>query len=120
MGTVSKALGTGIKANKTKWSRTMHSRSYLNLAGRLASEMVKALKSSEPRGAAAPFQLVLIGNHGDVVFECVVGEDWKVLRWGTLSRVRRSHFPATALLTDGSLVTRTFLIERDPLLAPAA
>jgi hypothetical protein len=114
-----KTLGAGIKANKSKWTRTMQSCSYLNLAGHLASEMVKALKSSEPRGVG-PFQLVLIGNHGDVVFECQVGEDWKVQRWGTLSRVRRSHFPATALLTDGSLVTRTFLIERDPLLAPAA
>jgi hypothetical protein len=119
MGSPSKALGAGIKANKTKWSRTMRSISYVNLAGRLASEMVKALRSSEPRGAAAPFRLVLIGSHGDVVFECEVSEDWKVQRWGTLSRVRRSHFPATALLTDRSLVTRTFLIERDPLFAVA-
>ncbi len=29
------------------------------------------------------------------------------------SKVRDSHFPATALLTDSSFVTRTFLIERD-------
>jgi hypothetical protein len=34
---------------------------------------------------------------------------------GPAERLRRSHFPATALLTDGSLLTRTFLIERAPL-----
>jgi hypothetical protein len=34
---------------------------------------------------------------------------------GPTGRLRRSHFPATALLTDGALLTRTFLIERAPL-----
>jgi hypothetical protein len=114
MGTTSKVLSAGIKTNKAKWSPTMHSMSYLNIAGRLTSEMVGSLRSSEPCESSAPFRLVLIGNRGDVVFECEVGEDWKVQRWGTVSRVRRSHFPATAFLTDRSLVTRTFLIEREP------
>jgi hypothetical protein len=117
MRNASKVLGAGIKTNKSKWSSKMQSMSYLNIASRLTSEMVGFLRLSGLRESSAPFQLVLIGNHGDVVFECEVGEDWKVLRWGTLSRLRRSHFPATALLTDVSLVTRTFLIERDPLLA---
>lgn len=120
MGTPVKALSAVIKTKKAQWSRTMHSLSYLNIAGRLASEMVGSLRSSGLSESSAPFRLVLIGNHGDVVFECEVGEDWKVQGWGTLSRVRRSHFPATALLTDGSMVTRTFLIERGPLLASVA
>jgi len=46
------------------------------------------------------------------VFECDVSEDWKVRHDGPEGVVRRNHFPATALLTDRSLVTRTFQIDR--------
>jgi len=42
-----------------------------------------------------------------------VSKDGKVRPFGLTHRVRDSHFPATALLTDSSFVTRTFLIERD-------
>jgi hypothetical protein len=108
----SKALGAGIKTDKTKWPPAMHSMSYLNIAGGLASQMTGVLRSAESRSSRPPFKMVIIGNAGDVVFECEVGEDWKVRHWGLAHQVRRSHFPATALLTDGALVTRTFLIER--------
>lgn len=114
MRNTSKALGAGIKTDKNRWSRETHSMSYLNIAGSLALEMAGFLRSSEPHASQPPFRLVIIGNAGDVVFECEVGADWKVREWGLARKVRRSHFPATALLTDGALLTRTFLIEREP------
>ena len=100
---------------KTQRPRAALSFSYQNIAGGLASEMVDFLRSTEARESSPPFRLVIIGNHGGVVFECEVGEDWEVRNLGPAERLRRSHFPATALLTDGSLLTRTFLIERAQL-----
>jgi hypothetical protein len=111
MGNTNNALGTAIK---TKRLQTVQPTSYLNIAGGLASEMMSFIRPSESSRFSPPFELVIIGNHGAVVFKCQVGEDWKVRSCGSVSRVRRSHFPATALLTDRSLLTRTFLIERAP------
>ena len=113
-------LGAGNKTNKDKWPRAIHTMSYLTLAGGLASEMEGVLRTAGPRASQPPFKMVIIGNAGDVVFECEVDADWKVRRWGMAHQVRRSHFPATALLTDGALITRTFLIEREPRRASAA
>jgi hypothetical protein len=112
MRNASKALGMRIK---NRWSRTPQALSYQNIAGGLASEMVGFLRSTETHESSPPFRLVIIGNQGGVVFECEVGQDWEVQNLGPPGRVRRSHIPATALLTDGSLFTRTFLIERGPL-----
>ena len=95
--------------------RAANSLSYQNIAGGLASEMVDFLRCKETRKSSPPFRLVIVGNHGGVVFECEVGEDGELRKQGPAERLRRSHFPATALLTDGSLLTRTFLIERAPL-----
>lgn len=86
--------------------------SYQKLAGGLASEMAECIRSNEPRQFCAPFELVIVDAQGAVVFACEVGEDWKVRHEGPARIVRRSHFPATALLTDRSLLTRTFQIER--------
>src|ERR1700693_5329619 len=97
---------------KNQRPRTAQSLSYQSIAGGLASEMVGFLSTTESQESAPPFRLVIIGNHGGVVFECEVGEDWEVRNLGPAGRLRRSHFPATALLTDGELLTRTFLIER--------
>lgn len=113
-------LGAGNKTNNPKWSGATRSTSYLNIAGYLASEMADVLGSAGPRVSRPPFKMVIIGNAGHVVFECEVGEDWKVRQWGLAHRMRRSHFPATALLTDGALMTRTFLIEHEPRRAFAA
>src|SRR5882762_1961057 len=112
MRNTSKALDIGMN---NKWPRTAHSLSYQSIAGGLASEMVGFLSSTESHESSPPFRLVIIGNQGGVVFECEVGEDWEVRNLGPTGRLRRSHFPATALLTDGALLTRTFLIERAPL-----
>jgi hypothetical protein len=100
---------------KHQRQRATHSLSYQNIAGGLASDMVDFLRSAANHQSSPPFRLVIIGNHGSVVFECEVGENWEVRNPGPAARLRRSHFPATALLTDGSLLTRTFLIERAPL-----
>lgn len=85
---------------------------YQNLAGGLAFEMAEHVRTTEPRKFCAPFKLVIVDPQGAVVFSCEVDKDWKVLHQGPSRVVRRSHFPATALLTDSSLVTRTFQIDR--------
>ena len=95
--------------------RAATSLSYQNIADGLASEMVDSLRCNESRKSFPPFRLVIVGNHGGVVLECELGEDGEVRNQGPAERLRRSHFPATALLTDGSLLTRTFLIERATL-----
>jgi len=109
MRNTSKVLGVGIK---NKWPRTTQSLSYQSIAGGWASEMVGFLRSTDSHESSPPFRLVIIANHGGVVFECEVGKDWEVRNLGPAGRLRRSHFPATALLTDGALLTRTFVIER--------
>jgi hypothetical protein len=111
MRNTNKALGTAVK---TKRLQAAEPGSYLNIAGNLALEMMRFIQPSESSRFCPPFELVIIGSHGAVVFKCEVGENWKVRSCGSERRVRRSHFPATALLTDRSLVTRTFLIERAP------
>ena len=112
MRDISKLPGAELKNQRP---RVAHSLSYQKIAGGLASEMVHFLRSTETRASSPPFRLLILGNHGGVVFECEVGENWEVRNLGSASRLQRSHFPATALLTDGSLLTRTFLIERPPL-----
>ncbi|HEX4542237.1 MAG TPA: hypothetical protein VH114_03640 [Candidatus Acidoferrum sp.] len=92
--------------------RTTLRMSYQKLAGGLASEMADHIRSNEPRQFCAPLELIIVDAQGAVVFACEVGEDWKVRHEGPARIVRRSHFPATALLTDRSLLTRTFQIER--------
>ena len=98
-------------STKSRWLNTLQALSYKNIAGGLADEMMGFIRPSEPRKCSPPFKMVIIDNRGTVVFECNVSKDGKVRPLGLVRRVRNSHFPATALLTDSSLVTRTFLIE---------
>jgi hypothetical protein len=86
--------------------------SYQALVGSLLSEMARLIRVTETRKFSPPFKLVIIDNGGGVVFTGEVGRNGKLRRSGPLCRVRRSHFPANALITDGSLATRTFRIER--------
>jgi hypothetical protein len=74
--------------------------------------MARLIRVTETRKFSPPFKLVIIDNGGGVVFTGEVGRNGKLRRSGPLCRVRRSHFPANALITDGSLATRTFRIER--------
>lgn len=109
MRNTNQALRTRAKNNRPQARQSV---SYQNIAGSLASEMVGSIQLAESREFCPPFKLVIIGNCGTVVFECEVDEGGTVRPWGSVNRVRRSHFPATALFTDRSLLTRTFLIER--------
>ncbi len=104
-----KAPGTRGKGERPLATKHM---SYEKLAGGLAFEMAECVRSKDAREFCAPFELVIVGPQGAVVFECEVGEDGRVRHDGPERVVRRSHFPATALLTDRSLVTRTFQIDR--------
>jgi hypothetical protein len=85
--------------------------SYQRLAGGLADEMMGFIRPGEPRRCSPPFKMVIIDRSGTVVFECEVSKGGKVRPFGLPKKVENSHFPATALLTDSSFVTRTFLIE---------
>lgn len=87
--------------------------SYQRLAGGLAGEMMGFIRPSEPRRCSPPFKMVIIEKSGTVVFECEVSKGGRVRPFGLSKKVENSHFPATALLTDSSFVTRTFLIERN-------
>jgi hypothetical protein len=86
--------------------------SYQAIIGALISEMARLVRSTETRKFSPPFKLVIIDNRGGVVFTGEVGRNGKLRRSGPVCRVRRSHFPANALITDGSLATRTFRIDR--------
>jgi hypothetical protein len=97
---------------RNTWLPGMRTMSYQNIAGGLANQMMSFIRPSEPRKCSPPFKLVIIDKRGTIVFECKVSKDGKVQPFGLARRVRYSHFPATALLTDSSFVTRTFLIER--------
>ena len=97
--------------NRIGHSRTVNRISYEKLAGRLASEMAACLRSKSSQEFRGPFQLVIVGAQGGVVFECQVGENGRVSHEGHARMVRRNHFPAMALLTDRTLVTRTFQID---------
>jgi hypothetical protein len=96
---------------KNKWLQAVQATSYQSIAGGLADEMMGFIRPSEPRRCSPPFKMIIIDKGGTVVFECKVSKDGKVEPLGSVRRVRDSHFPATALLTDSSFVTRTFLIE---------
>ena len=74
--------------------------------------MMGFIRPSEPRKCSPPFKMVIIDRRGTVVFECRVSKDGKVRPMGLVRAVQDSHFPATALLTDSSFITRTFLIEQ--------
>src|SRR5713226_6077981 len=108
-----KNTGSGLGTeSKSKWHQAVEAMSYRNIAGGLADEMMSFIRPSEPRKCSPPFKMVILDKHGTVVFECNVSKDSKVRPFGLVRRIRSSHFPAIALLTDRSLVTRTFLIDR--------
>jgi len=75
------------------------------------SEMGRLIGATEPRTFSPPFQLVIIGNRGCVAFAGQVDRDGEMRPSGPLRKLRRSDFPANALITDRSLATRTFRID---------
>jgi hypothetical protein len=100
------------EGNKNKSLRAGQTVSYRNIAGGLADEMMGFIRPSETRRCSPPFKMVIIDRRGSVVFECKVSKRGRVRPMGLVRTVQDSHFPATALLTDSSFVTRTFRIEQ--------
>jgi hypothetical protein len=86
--------------------------SYHSIAGGLISQMAHMMRGNEVGKFAPPFRVVILNNQGGVVFSGEVGRNGKLRSSGPLCRVRRSHFPANAMVTDGSFSTRTFRIAR--------
>jgi hypothetical protein len=114
-----KDTGSGLsEAIKNKSQLAITAVSYQNIAGGLADEMMGLIRPSEPRKCIPPFKMLIIDSSGTVVFECRVSKDGKVQPVGLVPMVQDSHFPATALLTDSSFVTRTFRIEHPATSCP--
>jgi hypothetical protein len=97
---------------KDKFLRAGQTVNYQNIAGGLAGEMIGSMRPSEPRKCSPPFKMVIIDRRGTVVFECKVSRGGRVRPLGLACRVEDTHFPAMALLTDSSFLTRTFRIEQ--------
>lgn len=84
---------------------------YAAVVDGLISEMERLIGAKEPRTFSPPFELVIIGNRGCVAFAGKVDRDGEIQPSGPLRKLRRSDFPANALVTDRSLATRTFRID---------
>jgi hypothetical protein len=84
---------------------------YQEIADGLVSEMADLLLATES-GNFSPLKLVIIDSRGCVAFTGQVDPDGKMRAAGPVRKLRRSHFPANAWITDRSLATRTFRIDR--------
>jgi hypothetical protein len=91
--------------------RTVRHASYEPVIDGLVSEMARLIDTKELCRFSPPFQLVIIGNRGRVAFAGQVDRDGEVRPTGPLRKLRRSDFPANALITDRSLAMRTFRID---------
>jgi hypothetical protein len=81
------------------------------LISSLVSEMSRLIRTTETRKWSPPFRLVIVDNRGCVAFSCGVQSDGTVRPSGHFRKLRRSHFPANAFLTDGSLCMHSFRID---------
>jgi hypothetical protein len=84
-----------------------------SLIGGLVSEMRRLLRTSETRNFSPPYTLVITDDRGGIAFKGEVSQEGKVLALGHFPRLRRSHFPANAFLTDCSLCLHSFRIDLD-------
>jgi hypothetical protein len=108
MKRVSKLVRMGARK---MWPRTSQSTGHAAVIDELISEMVRLMGPAEARTFSPPFELVIIGNRGCVAFAGKVDRDGEMRPSGPLRKLRRSDFPANALITDRSLATRTFRID---------
>lgn len=84
---------------------------YAAVVDGLIFEMERLIGAEELRPFSPPFELVIIGNRGCVAFAGKVDRDGEMKPSGPPRKLRRSDFPANALITDRSLATRTFRID---------
>jgi hypothetical protein len=109
MNSQNRSVGTPAKFSRRAKIEPL---SYRSIVGGLLSEMAHMIRATESREFAPPFKLVIINSHGAVVFSGEVGRNGKLRQSSPLCNVRRSHFPAKAIITDGALALRTFRIDR--------
>jgi hypothetical protein len=86
--------------------------SYLSIVGGLLAEMARMVRSTETRAFDPPFKIVILSHQGVVVFSGEVGRNGRLRSSSPTLKIRRSHFPANAIITDGSNAVRTFRIAR--------
>jgi hypothetical protein len=108
MKQINRSSKTGVRKTRP---RTVRPASYQPVIDGLVSEMARLIDTTELRTFAPPFELVIIGNRGCVAFAGQVDRDGEVRPSSPLRKLRRSDFPANALITDRSLATRTFRID---------
>ena len=95
--------------------RALEPISYQAIIAGLVSEMAYLIRTTETRPFSAPFNLVMLDNRGCIAFAGQVDQEGKMRPSGPFRKVRRSHFPVSAFITDRSLVTRTFRIDHAAL-----
>jgi hypothetical protein len=88
---------------------------YISLVSGLLSEMALMIRATETRIFEPPFNLLILSHQGVVVFSGRVSRNGRLRRSSPSLKIRRSHFPANAVITDGANTVRTFRIDRPPL-----
>jgi hypothetical protein len=106
-----KRLNRSPRTVSSTRSRTPKATAFQAIIDGLVNEMARLIRSTEPWKFSPPFKLVIIGNRGRVAFSGQVNEDGKMQPSGPQRQLRRSDFPANALITDQSLAIRTFRID---------
>jgi hypothetical protein len=85
--------------------------SYQMIIDGLISEMTRLIRATESCKFSRAIKLVIIGNRGRIAFSGQVDQNGKMVSSGPQRQLRRSDFPANALITDQSLAIRTFRID---------
>jgi hypothetical protein len=84
---------------------------YQEIVDGLIDEMTRLIRATESCKFSRAIKLVIIGNRGRVAFSGQVDENGKMVASGPQRQLKRSDFPANALVTDQSLSIRTFRID---------
>jgi hypothetical protein len=77
----------------------------------LINEMTRLIRPTESCKFSRAIKLVIIGNRGRIAFSGQLDENGKMIASGPQRQLRRSDFPANALITDQFLAIRTFRID---------
>ncbi|MBV9888816.1 MAG: hypothetical protein JO119_19915 [Acidobacteria bacterium] len=107
-----------IQDRSVQWrpSGSAHSQpgplSYKSIIGRLLSEMAVMVRATESRTFDGPYRLLIVSNQGGVVFSGEIDSNGRIRCATPTFKIRRSHFPANVVITDGSNAVRTFRIDR--------
>lgn len=85
--------------------------SYQAIIDGLINEMTRLIRATESCKFSRAIRLVIIGNRGRIAFSGQVDQNGKMVASGPQRPLRRSDFPANALITDQFLAIRTFRID---------